>query len=63
MDLEENEPRKQSKFEIGMDLSNYSVDELSKLIEILNEEIVRISATLDEKKSSLDAANSIFKSS
>ncbi len=61
MEIEENEPRKRPTFEIGMDLSNYSVDELSELTTSLQEEIVRISQILEQKKNSLDAANSIFK--
>ncbi|MGI9378542.1 MAG: DUF1192 domain-containing protein [Methyloligellaceae bacterium] len=62
MEIEENEPRKRPAFEIGMDLSNYSVEELTLLVTTLQEEIVRISEIKEQKKSSLDTANSLFKS-
>lgn len=62
MEIEENEPRKRPTFEIGMDLSNYSVEELTLLVTTLQEEIVRISEIKEQKKSSLDTANSLFKS-
>ncbi len=62
MEIEENEPRKRPTFEIGMDLSNYSVEELTLLVTTLQEEIMRISEIKEQKKSSLDTANSLFKS-
>ena len=62
MDNEDLEPRKKKIYEAGMDLSNYSVEELGDLIQLLRSEIDRISQELEKKKTSLDAAESIFKS-
>lgn len=62
MDLEELEPRKRKDFEIGGDLSGFSVEELKELVAVLQNEIARIEAELAEKQSSRDAADSIFKS-
>ena len=61
MDFDDLEPRKKQIFEVGMDLSNHSVEELSHLIQNLKSEIIRISHELEKKKSSADSANSIFK--
>ena len=61
MDFDDLDPRKKQIFEVGMDLSNHSVEELSHLIQSLKSEIVRICHELERKKSSADAASSIFK--
>lgn len=61
MDLEELEPRKRKDFEIGGDLSGFSVEELQELVATLRGEIARIEEELAEKQSSREAADSIFK--
>lgn len=62
MDLEELEPRKKKDFEIGGDLSTMSVAELKELAETLRGEIARIEEAINEKESSRNAADSVFKS-
>lgn len=61
MDMEELEPRKKKEFAIGGDLSTLSLDELAELIETLKGEIARIEKDISAKKSSLAAADSVFK--
>ena len=61
MDLEELEPRKLKAFEIGCDLSNYSIEELKELAETLANEISRIEVEIAAKESSRNAADSVFK--
>ncbi len=61
MDMEELEPRKKKAFEIGCDLSNHSIEELSELAEALDGEISRIKGEIASKESSRDAADSVFK--
>jgi uncharacterized small protein (DUF1192 family) len=61
MDLEELEPRKRKDFEIGDDLSGFSLEELQELVAMLKNEIARIEAELEAKQSSREAADSIFK--
>ncbi len=62
MDIDDLEPRKKKSYEVGMDLSNHSVEELTQLIQTLKSEIDRISQELERKKTTFDAAKSIFKS-
>jgi len=62
VDIDDLEPRKKKSYEVGMDLSNHSVEELTQLIQTLKSEIDRISQELERKKTTFDAAKSIFKS-
>ncbi len=62
MDLEDFEPKKKPDYEIGMDLSRLSVDELKALIETLRSEISRMEQMVAGKKSLRDSADSFFKS-
>ena len=62
MDMEELEPRKSKDFEIGIDLSNHSIEELKELAETLAGEISRIEEAIKAKESSRNAADSVFKS-
>lgn len=62
MDLDDLEPRKNTDYEIGADLSNLSVEELKALIGELGAEISRIEQALVQKQSQLSAADSVFKS-
>ena len=61
MDIEELEPKKKKDFEIGCDLSNHSIDELTELVETLGNEIARLKDEIRAKESSRDAADSVFK--
>ncbi len=61
MDIEELEPRKTPKFEIGGDLSTLSVEELKELVAVLKGEIARIEEAVGAKESSREAADSVFK--
>ena len=62
MDIEELEPRKKKGFEIGCDLSNHSIAELSELVATLSDEISRLKDEIRAKESSRDSADSVFKS-
>lgn len=53
--------RKKTGFEIGSDVSSYSVEELEALVRNLNEEVSRINTAIERKKSELESAHSIFK--
>lgn len=62
MDFDDLEPKRKSSFEIGADLSLFSVADLATLIETLKSEIVRVEETLATKKTDLSSAHSAFKS-
>jgi len=57
---EETRP-KQQQIIVGADLSNLSVEELEQRIDVLKAEIARIEADLATKRSSRNAADSVFK--
>ncbi|MEM7289624.1 MAG: DUF1192 domain-containing protein [Pseudomonadota bacterium] len=61
MDLEEEQTKKKSQFEVGMDLSDLSVDELHEMAEILRQEISRLNLAAKEKADHLSAADALFK--
>jgi len=61
MSLEDLEPKKTKRHEIGADLSKYSVGELKALIDELKAEIARVEQALSAKQSSKSAAESVFK--
>jgi len=54
-------PAKKPNYELGADLSRYSVDELSEYISVLEAERGRVEAALQAKKASMHAADSVFK--
>lgn len=61
--MEEEEARKKpTSHEVGMVLDALSIDELEARIGLLREEIIRLEATILEKKKSKDTAESFFKS-
>ncbi|MEC9369592.1 MAG: DUF1192 domain-containing protein [Pseudomonadota bacterium] len=62
MDLEDLEPRKVQKHELGAKLDNHSVADLKALVEALKQEIARVEAEMAKKVASRAAANSVFKS-
>ena len=59
---DEDRQRKAAAHEIGQDLSLLSVEELTTRITLLRDEIDRLEAAVAKKRTSRDAANSIFKS-
>lgn len=61
MDLDDLEPRKFPKHEIGADLSKLSVGELKALVETLQAEITRVERALAAGRSSKSAADAVFK--
>jgi uncharacterized small protein (DUF1192 family) len=61
MDLDDLEPKKKKAYELGQDLSKFSVGELAELIETLKEEIARVEAARSAKQSSRSAADAAFK--
>lgn len=62
MTIEDDLPRKQRKYELGANLSTYSVYELEEYLSALDEEKHRVAAMIEAKKASRDAADSVFKS-
>ncbi|HEV7462798.1 MAG TPA: DUF1192 domain-containing protein [Methyloceanibacter sp.] len=61
MELDDLEPQKAKRYQLGQDLSKLSVGELKALIEALKDEITRVEATLANKQSSKSAAEAAFK--
>lgn len=59
---DENLPKKKIVHEIGQDLSLLSVFELKERIELLNEEIARLTDTAKAKDAAKGAADAFFKS-
>ena len=62
MNEEEQEIRARAEIEVGGDLSMLSIEELEKRIGFLEQEISRIRQDIVTKKTSKEAAESIFKS-
>jgi uncharacterized small protein (DUF1192 family) len=54
-------PKKAKSYELGQDLSKYSVEDLRMLADQLKTEIARVEQTLSAKQSSKSAAESVFK--
>lgn len=59
--FDEEETKKPPVHEIGQDLSQLSVDELSERIAMLREEIARMETEMASKDASKDAAEAFFK--
>jgi uncharacterized small protein (DUF1192 family) len=59
---DDDRPRKKVSHEIGQDLSLLSVEELTERVALLTSEIDRLREMLAKKRTSRDAANSVFKS-
>lgn len=62
MDLEDFDLKKKEDFQIGADLSAFSIEELQKLAAALDAEIERINGAIERKEAELQSAHSIFKS-
>ena len=54
-------PKKKANFELGADLSKYSVDELTDYLSLLEAERRRVESLLSSKRASRDVADSVFK--
>ncbi len=58
---EENEPKRKTIHEIGENLDDISIDELNLRIILLEEEIVRLKNSIEQKQASHSKAEAIFK--
>jgi uncharacterized small protein (DUF1192 family) len=58
---DEDGPKQRPTYELGKDLSAFSVEELEDYIAILMSERERMEAMLASKKASRDVAQSVFK--
>jgi uncharacterized small protein (DUF1192 family) len=58
---EDDRPKKKIAHEIGQDLTTLSVEELTDRIALLNDEVARLQAALDKKRTSRSAADQFFK--
>jgi uncharacterized small protein (DUF1192 family) len=62
VDWEDLEPRKTAPGPaLGSDLSRFSVEDLESYAAVLHAEIERVNAKINEKRHTLDAAQSVFK--
>lgn len=61
MSWDEETPKKKPAFELGAELSKYSVDELTEYLALLEAERQRVEKLLSAKRASRDAADSVFK--
>jgi uncharacterized small protein (DUF1192 family) len=62
MSFDEDLPKKPRTHEIGANLSTYSVYELEEYLRALEEEKSRVTAMIERKNASRNAADSVFKS-
>ena len=58
---EDDRPKKKISHEIGQDLTLLSVEELAARVQLLNDEIARLEADMDNKRASRSAADQFFK--
>lgn len=58
---DDDRPRPKPKHEIGQDLSMISEHEIKERIALLQQEIERLSADLERKQASKNAADAFFK--
>jgi uncharacterized small protein (DUF1192 family) len=59
--FDDDRPKKKTSHEIGQDLSLLSADELQARINLMKDEIERLSAELKAKGASRSAAEKLFK--
>lgn len=59
---DEEKAKRMAKFVVGQDLSQFSVDEISDMIEALQAEIKRLETAKRDKSNHLSAASALFKS-
>jgi uncharacterized small protein (DUF1192 family) len=58
---EDDRPKRKTVHDIGQDLSQLSVEELTDRIALLNDEVARVQAALEKKRASRSAADQFFK--
>jgi len=58
---EEDRVKKKPVHEIGQELTLLSIEELTDRIALLNDEVTRLQAALEKKRSSRSAADQFFK--
>ena len=58
----DDEPKKKSPYQLGQNIDDLSVGDLTELIDDLKQEIVRLEKEADAKGKSLGAAQALFKS-
>lgn len=63
MDFEDLNPKKEADYHLGQDISHFSVEDLEKVLKQLDAEKQRILQNLEQKKLSLNNAQSFFKES
>ena len=61
MDPEELQPKPKVAHDIGCSLDSLSIDELQSRIELMNVEIKRLRASIEQKKKSRTDADDVFK--
>jgi len=59
---DDERPKQQVSHEIGQDLAQLSVEELTARIDLLNGEIQRLQSSMNLKRATRDAADRFFKS-
>lgn len=59
--FDDDQPKKKTTHEIGSDLSQLSVDELTARIALLTDEIARLEAERARKSASRSAAEGLFR--
>lgn len=62
MSWNEDLPKKTPRYELGADLSTFSVHELEAYVAMLEDEKKRVMSLIETKKDVRDAAASVFKS-
>lgn len=61
MDTDDLEPRAKAADTLHINLDDFSVDDLNLRIEDLNAEIVRCQNAIEERQSTRDSAESVFR--
>lgn len=59
---DEEKAKKRESYRLGQDLSELSIDEITEMAALLQEEIERLSAAKASKSEHMTAANALFKS-
>jgi len=59
--MEEEDIKQKKEFEIGGNLDNWSIDELTEFVEVLKDEIIKVEETKKKKIAALNKAENIFK--
>ena len=62
MDTEDDIRKKHANYVLGQDLSSLSVDDLDELVDLLSQEISRLTETRSTKSEHISAAEALFNS-